>query len=296
MKSKTTSSDAAKERWKFLAQALRKKNKNNVTSSEYSVRNFSGYDLYSVKPIEVENSSEKWCSYKLNYGQTDDTEILVRLVGEQFTAEELRGFNNTGNVCIWPSEEVLSYYCYKHKQLFENKHIIELGCGMSALAGLQVAATLKTKEIVLSDGNEKGIDNLNIMLKSNHDTLVSKNVNSVLLKWDEGIYKNDCLAHLHGQFDVIISADCLFFVNFHKALVTTIQFLLAPGGHCIFFAPQRSNTLNLFVEAAGQIFDVEVEENYDTHIWGRYQYHMQNNKHFDKNLHYPILVKLSGKK
>ena len=283
MKTKTTSSAAAKERWKFLAQALRKKNKNSdVTSSEYSVRNFSGYDLYTVKSIQTDNSSEKWCSYKLKSGQPDDTEILVRLVGEQFTAEELCGFNNTGNVCIWPSEEVLSYYCYQHKQLLENKTIIELGCGMSALAGLQIAAATKAKGIFLSDGNEKGIDNLNIMLKSNNDNLISKNVESLLLKWDEEIYQNDSLSHLQARFDVIISADCLFFVNFHKALVTTIKFLLTPGGNCIFFAPYRSNTLTLFVEAAGQVFDVEVQENYDAHIWGQYQQYIQNNKQFDK--------------
>lgn len=295
MKRSNENSSAAKERWKILAQALKKKKKDKFESS---VRNFVGYELYDISKNEKMDikSIEKWYSYQLKGSQNVKSPISVRFLSDQFTAEELFGFNNTGNVCIWPSEEILSYYCDKFQHLLKNKRIIELGCGMSALAGLQIATTIETKKVCLSDGNSKGIDNLNVMLEANKEKLLnSSNVDTLLLEWNEDIAVNKKVQHLAKSFDVIISADCLFFTNFHKALLNTIQFLLASDGIGIFFAPRRSGTLDKFVESAKKIFDVKVEEHYDEDIWMKYQGFKQTIDNFNEDLHYPILVSFRGK-
>lgn len=285
-------SAAAKDRWKLLAQALKKAKKDNFDSS---VRNFCGYDLFLIEKTKLNlKETENWYSYNLKSTENSSS-ILVRHLNNNFSAEELCGFNNTGNVCIWPSEEILAYYCDKLKGLFKNKRIIELGCGMSALAGLQIATTMETRKVCLSDGNVKGIENLNFMLKANKEKFLSPCVESLSLKWNENIETDHQMQHLAKSFDVIISADCLFFVNFQKALVNTVKFLLAPGGIGIFFAPKRSGTFVKFVELAREVFDVTVNENYDEIIWQKYQEYSQSLEHFNADLHYPVLVELREK-
>ena len=121
METSNKNSSAAKERWKLLAQALKKKEKDKFESS---VRNFVSYELYCIAKHEQMDTkgTEKWYSYQLKKSKVVSP-ISVRFLSDQFTAEELFGFNNTGNVCIWPSEEILSYYCDKFPLDLYNKII-----------------------------------------------------------------------------------------------------------------------------------------------------------------------------
>jgi Lysine methyltransferase len=66
----------------------------------------------------------------------------------------LRGFDNTGNIRIWPSEEVLAFYCVEQRAQFAQKRVLELAAGMSGLAGLVVAALADATRVMITDGNE----------------------------------------------------------------------------------------------------------------------------------------------
>ncbi|KAF4346997.1 hypothetical protein F8388_014246 [Cannabis sativa] len=67
--------------------------------------------------------------------------------------------DNTG---LWPSEDVLAYFCLSHADLFMihfcfltllgSKRVIELGSGYG-LAGLVIAAVTDATEVIISDGN-----------------------------------------------------------------------------------------------------------------------------------------------
>ena len=47
------------------------------------------------------------------------------------------------------------------------KSVIELGAGMTALAGLIVAAECHPERIVLTDGNEKAVENIGVIIENN---------------------------------------------------------------------------------------------------------------------------------
>jgi hypothetical protein len=52
---------------------------------------------------------------------------------------DLRGYDKTGRICIWPAEQALAYWCLSNLPRFEDKVVIELGGGFHCLAGLCIA-------------------------------------------------------------------------------------------------------------------------------------------------------------
>ena len=74
-------------------------------------------------------------------GKRRTIEVQVRLLQKNVSLQDMIGFNNTGNVCVWPSEEVLAYYCLTHAELFArgSRRVCEIGAGMTGLAALCVA-------------------------------------------------------------------------------------------------------------------------------------------------------------
>lgn len=192
------------------------------------------------------------------------------------------GFNNTGNVCVWPSEESLAYYILKNLSFFENKTILELGSGMSALAGLMVAKYCNPKKVLLTDGNEIAVDNIRKSLSKNN---FNTDVTCCVLKWGK--------TKIFGTYDFILSADCLFFDEARKDLIDTIYEFLSEKGVALVMAPRRGGTLEIFSTAAEiKGFRCEKMIFYDQAIWER---HLESLNHveYDEDIHYPILLKLS---
>lgn len=71
------------------------------------------------------------------------------------------GFNNTGNVCVWPAEEALAAWCLGRAAHFDGKRVLELGGGMASLAGLAVARASQVRPRRGRQGRTVHVHNLN---------------------------------------------------------------------------------------------------------------------------------------
>ena len=175
------------------------------------------------------------------------------------------GVDNTGNVCLWPAEEVMAHYILTRASDFAGKNICELGAGVG-LCGLAMARVLKANSLLLTDGNAQVVDTLEKALQVRRseicgrvrfarrrcaapgvrwrqrltpfpmrpscvqhnrtlDGLATLDVSTRLLVWDRKLTSLE--VPRAGTFDFVVAADCLFFKDYHVDLVHTIKTLLS---------------------------------------------------------------------
>lgn len=286
--------EVARRRWKILARALQKTSDIDITPMNVddiiSVRRFTTFDLVTSKPLTLNNSSRdtaaSWFEYSATISQ-DTYSLNIRHPTRSFTAAELMGFNNTGNICVWPSEEVLAYYILCNLKYFSGKTVLELGGGMTCLAGLMVAKYTTAANIHVTDGNISAIDNVQFIVK--HNGLENRMTCSVL-QW--GDIRNRPVDKHISAYDIILSADCLFFDEARQDLIETIWALLNEGGTALVMAPRRGRTYEKFAEEAKMRgFHCKSKQYYNEHVWNRHL-KLKQNCDYDENIHYPMLLRL----
>lgn len=306
-----TINSIAKRRWNILAKALTLRNRsiesitaktqpdeekliesnpnqpiNSTLSDDYlaSVRRFTTFNLFHIKNICVTN--ENWLLYRTN-SSIPEYVATIHHLRQYFTPNELIGFNNTGNICIWPSEEALTYYALNNLSLFKQKHVLELGGGMTCLAGLMIAKYGEADFVRLTDGNDLSIRNAQKTLAQNAINSFTE-VECSVLKWEDVVDDvNDS-----ERFDYIISADCLFFDCARTAYIETLWKYMKSTGFGLIMAPQRGQTLKKFVQQAEERgFICNIQKFYHTVIW---QKHLEllRTMYYDENIHYPVLIEV----
>lgn len=242
-------------------------------------------ELNNMNPYLVDKvKNYSWHKYSCTL---DDSEYFVHVShrNRTFSAEDLMGFNNTGNICIWPSEETLTYYIVSNLGLFNAKTVVELGGGMSCLAGLFCAKYGSPKSVLLTDGNKVSIENVQISL---HGNSFPCPVESCVLKW------NNC--ELNTKFDIILCADCLFFDDARADLVEILWRLLSTNGLALVMAPKRGHTLDAFISQSENVgFTSRKIVNYNDVVWEKHL-GLLDNSEYDENIHYPILIELTKSK
>lgn len=123
-------SQRTRQRWRVLFQALC--NGRLVTESS-STRRFNSFGLIKKTKCERETAKDVGdghdvFDWEIPVPESDRSlSILIRernFDRSRLTPEELLSDDNTGNICVWPSEEVLAYFCSVScpKELFVWEH------------------------------------------------------------------------------------------------------------------------------------------------------------------------------
>ena len=309
----------ARLRWDLLSKALHKKSDSIDVESEphlASVRRFESFGLIQLKTkyndsndsshdlstdltethVNKELLLGNWfeCSlWDQSIGSFGPPLLEIKILTEKIPIYELlHSLDNTGNVCLWPSEEVLTYYVYKNSNLCLNKTVLELGGGMTCLCALLTAVSVAAKRVVLTDGNQRCVSNVKAIVERNRYRLQST-VECRQLIWGEDSHFTD----LYNQIDVIFCSDCLYFDQSRHLLVDTIHKLLKSTGIAILLAPTRGSTFNSFVDLVKEKFDFEIIENYDQLVDELNKKFVSTavDCHYVPDLHYPVMIELSHK-
>lgn len=295
---KVTVASMAKRRWKILSKALCHCPPNECETNEkeidsfpkllpddysVSVRRFTCFNLFHRKNLNSTNRN--WCTFRAIINRVEYSAI-VHEIRRKLTPEDLIGFNNTGNICVWPSEESLAYYALSNLELFRHQKVLELGGGMTCLAGLFIALYGQADFVNLTDGNEVSIQNVDKILKQNFPN-ESPKVNCSVLKWENVDKIEDT-----NRYDCILSADCLFFESARSFFVQALWQCMKSSGFGLIMAPKRGETLNKFIEEARQIgFDCNVKKRYNSLVWQKHLTLMETNL-YEEDIHYPVLIEV----
>ncbi|RUS73242.1 hypothetical protein EGW08_019001 [Elysia chlorotica] len=278
--------ETARKRWKILAQVLQQGTCADIAENNVSVRRFQTFGLLSTT-VQTGKSETggTWHSYTCD--RVPELRMKIRHLDSAISAERLNGFNNTGNVCVWPSEEILAFYCMQHVQDFKGQSVCELGGGMTCLAGVALGVCSEASHIEITDGNEESVRNLQYIIDANDFGKTS--VAARVVRWGEQKLEPE----LCNAFDTVICADCLFFDSGRESLAVLIYDLLKPGGKALIFAPSRGKTFHAFAKIAQSMFTVSEEEKYDTDVWNIHtKLTEEASDTYDENLHYPLMLTL----
>ncbi|XP_048735229.1 calmodulin-lysine N-methyltransferase-like [Ostrea edulis] len=280
----------ALQRWKILKQALTGSRSSETRTSDGSIRRFSGYGLLKTEKLSMTPEGSVW--YQYTAPSQPGFAMSVRHLPGTIDASTLLGFNNTGNVCVWPAEEVMTDYCLKNSEQFRDCSVCELGGGMTCLAGLALAIVSKATSVLISDGNEDSVENLNVILshQDNQSQFDNTKVSSRLIRWGGDTKHED----LEGRFDFVLCADCLFFDDGRADLADLIFDILKPNGKAIIYAPHRGPTFESFRDLAQKQFHVDAQEKYSPEVWDLHcKMKMNESGIYDENIHFPLLMTLT---
>ena len=234
------------------------------------------------------NNEDDWrgnrAPHRASEGEKDSISAFISHLPPSTSLATMMGFNNTGNVCVWPSEQVLAHYCLENRDQFLGKSVCELGGGMTCLAGVMLALTGLPARVELTDGNESSVENVRRIVGANR-----KRLNSICISVDVLLWSDAFLSSEHDEVDFIVCADCLFFVELHQCLCKVIHKLLSSDGTAFLFNPGRTGSLERFVEVAEKLFSVSRVEKYSRAVWAKHCAALASDRYkFD--LHYPILL------
>ncbi|CAL8134608.1 unnamed protein product [Orchesella dallaii] len=257
-----------------------------VTRKVSNENNPLGVPLSTAIPINqyqshIQNRNLEGCAATYNI------KIHRRNTAFNVDIKNLKGFDKTGRICIWPSEQILCYWVLKNQARFEDKKVIEIGGGFHCLAGLAVAKYTKAQHVILTDGDEVNVEEVSYSIQRNN--LQAGSCHATTLQWDSFKTKPE----FESKFDFVIAADVIYENTIFVSLLETISYVLKPEGQFILFNPTRDGMLQEFVRLAKSMnafTDVKLIETYDTSVSEITWDLVQNNPSYNREWHYPNQV------
>ncbi len=134
---------------------------------------------------------------------------------------------------LWPSAFALSEFILENKNIFKNKTILELGCGM----GLTTMALSLTNpgQIIATDYEQQALDST----KKNFDlNNISQLPSFRLLDWRE--------PELTKKYKIIVASDVAYEERFFQPLIDLFKNYLEPKGEIILAEPNRTIAKTFF--------------------------------------------------
>ncbi len=150
---------------------LRRRRRTCWDLAEGGAFRFPSFDVFRVNKVEAcgDGSGGKdgkdW--YMVTARCDPRVDLKVSVLRPALDINTLSGFNTTGNLCVWPSEECLAALLMADPSLCSGRDVVELGAGMTGLAGLAAAMVCGPRSLLLTDGNVDGVDNLRDIVERN---------------------------------------------------------------------------------------------------------------------------------
>ena len=161
-------------------------------------------------------------NHTIKLEQVADVEKLVdEIADDEFNKDERLPYWAE----VWPSAQALSGYILNNQIDFNNKKVLELGCGIGLVG---IAATHANANVIFSDYEKEAVQ----FTKHNYFLNFQEQANTVILDWRE--------PNLDKKFETIIAADILYENRFLKPVYNTIQKLLAENGKLYIAEPDRT--------------------------------------------------------
>jgi len=154
------STEATRARWKLLRRFVRRSQNIALDDAQRgaSVRRFTTYGLVDSKMLDqagkhmtVEYTLGGGLRVRLRQRKEDSVSL------EDFEAFNESGVDNTGNVCLWLAEEVLSHWILQRIPTFEGAKVCELGAGVG-LAAFVLSMAGNPSTLLVTDGNQEVVE------------------------------------------------------------------------------------------------------------------------------------------
>ena len=142
---------------------------------------------------------------------------------------------------LWESSVTLSRYVISHKEILENKKVIELGCGCGLL-GISALKKIPIEQYTFSDYNSSVLNNIKDNLKLNKITLDNK---KVLLKQQDW---KDYEKMEKEEYDVIIGSELIYKGGAILELSKFINRIMKPSGKCYISMPKQRQMTDTFLK------------------------------------------------
>lgn len=207
--------------------------------------------------------------------------LLPNPASPSLNLRDLTGFDNTGNVRLWPGSEGLALLLLKESARVRHKVVLEVGAGAVGLPSFAAIAA-GARQVTATDGNERAVEQLRHLKNFNN---LQGTLEVRQLFWGKE-------AQQQTKYDVILAADCVFFEDRHEKLLITLKDSLNEDGEVVMCCPERKGSLNKWRERVREdgFFEIVERSDFAAAIEAALVY-----KPLDLDLEWPVLMILKKK-